>query len=207
MSKPRFQRLILKTVLMGDGAVGKTALRQRYLGRGFKSTYMTTVGADFAVKTIKIQYKGERTIEFQIWDLAGQPRFQAVRELYYKGCKAGLLCFDISRRETMENLEGWCGEAKKHNQDEVIPLIVVANKIDLRSTVPGTITQEEGLTFAEYLRESTDNSMIKYFETSAKTGENVDEVFRVLARMNLEHIEKTKGPLKNIGMNPEVETS
>ena len=71
---------LVKIVLAGDGAVGKTTLRRRYLGEGFQASYMMTIGADFAVKRVDI---GGKTITFQIWDLAGQPRFQMVRELYY----------------------------------------------------------------------------------------------------------------------------
>ncbi|MFX0090313.1 MAG: Rab family GTPase [Candidatus Hodarchaeota archaeon] len=192
MSK-KYHRVILKTVLMGDGAVGKTALRQRYLGKGFKSTYMSTVGADFAVKRQKVNYKGEREIEFQIWDLAGQPRFQAVRGLYYKGCKAGLLCFDITRRDSMENLHGWFSEVSKHGSQEEIPLIVVANKLDLRSEVSDAIGFEEGAAFAEEIQKKMKIAPVKYIETSAKTGDNVLEAFETLAQLNLQFIEQKTG--------------
>ena len=89
MSKAGF---VMKVVLCGDGAVGKTAIRQRYLGKGFQSTYLMTIGADFAVKEVNIKFKETSyPIKFQIWDLAGQPRFEAVRGLYYAGCLGALM--------------------------------------------------------------------------------------------------------------------
>lgn len=69
----------MKIVLAGDGAVGKTAIRERYLGKGFSSNYMMTIGADFALKEAHVR---EKSIKFQIWDLAGQPRFGTVRSVY-----------------------------------------------------------------------------------------------------------------------------
>ena len=80
-------RRIFKICLLGEGAVGKTALRQRYLGEGFKQSYAMTIGADFAVKRVTIDNQ-----EFisQIWDLAGQVRFSSVREVYYRGAAGAL---------------------------------------------------------------------------------------------------------------------
>ncbi|MFX0093597.1 MAG: Rab family GTPase, partial [Candidatus Hodarchaeota archaeon] len=191
-------RIVLKIVLMGDGAVGKTALRKNYFGLGFKKTYMATLGADFAVKTQKISYKGERTIEFQIWDLAGQPRFENVRGAYYRGCKGGLLCFDISRRETAENLEGWYREAVKNSRKRNFPVVVVANKIDLRLEVENALSHDEGLVFAENLQKKNEDSIIRYIETSAKTGDNVVEAFEAIAIANLEQIEKKLGSIDSL---------
>ena len=89
------QRKIFKITLLGDGAVGKTSLRKTYLGEGFKDGYSMTIGADFAVKRLRID---DQDFVAQIWDLAGQQRFSAVREVYYRGTSGCLLVFDISRR-------------------------------------------------------------------------------------------------------------
>ena len=98
----------MKVCLLGDGAVGKTALRKRYLGKQFSSGYVMTIGADFAVKKTEINTNdGTKSVKFQIWDLAGQPRFNSVRELYYKGSHGGLLVFDITRRDSFSNLNSW----------------------------------------------------------------------------------------------------
>ena len=103
---------LMKIVLAGDGAVGKTALRERYLGKGFSSNYMMTIGADFALKEATIR---EKNIKFQIWDHAGQPRFGTVRSVYYYGCLGALLLFDVTRPDTFTNLENWLEEIFKHN--------------------------------------------------------------------------------------------
>ncbi len=173
----------MKVCLLGDGAVGKTALRERYLGKQFSSGYVMTIGADFAVKKTKIQTEeGEKDVKFQIWDLAGQPRFNSVRELYYKGSHGGLLVFDITRRDSFTNLNNWIDELYKNAGRGTMPVAVLGNKVDLRNEADDCVTHSEGLEYAENLKKELQfNCEIPYLETSAKTGENVDESFALLA--------------------------
>ena len=174
----------MKVCLLGDGAVGKTALRERYLGKQFSSGYVMTIGADFAVKKTRIKTEeGEKDVKFQIWDLAGQPRFNSVRELYYKGSHGGLLVFDITRRDSFTNLNSWIDELYKNSGRGVMPVTVLGNKVDLRDEAEDSVTVNEAVEFTENLRKSLQMSCdIPYLETSAKTGENVDKSFSMLAQ-------------------------
>lgn len=182
---------LMKIVLCGDGGVGKTALRERYLGRGFQSKYMMTIGADFALKEATIDGKA---IKFQIWDLAGQQRFGAVRSVYYLGCLGALLLFDVTRQESFENLQLWIKEIFNHNGKGVIPLVVLGNKVDLRDSGahPDSITDEIALRYCEKLTEQTKDHgfEVKYLQTSAKTGLNVGESFDMLGKVYFEYLEK-----------------
>ncbi|MHA1347857.1 MAG: Rab family GTPase [Candidatus Heimdallarchaeaceae archaeon] len=120
---------IFKISLLGEGAVGKTSLRRIYLGESFKEGYMMTIGADFAVKKMSLNHV-EYTL--QIWDLAGQQRFSAVREVYYRGTAGALLVFDISRPETYEVLPNWLHELIRNNKNRIVPIVLIGNKADLR---------------------------------------------------------------------------
>ncbi|MHA2334171.1 MAG: GTP-binding protein [Candidatus Hodarchaeales archaeon] len=176
---------IIKIALIGDGAVGKTALRRSFIGHAFKSSYYVTIGADFAVYETKI---GIYDVKFQIWDLAGQPRFSAVRSTYYQGVLGCLMVYDILRRETLDNTPKWVLEAFKNSGHGAVPLILVGNKIDLRGKNPIALQPRDGRMMAEKI-----NSIISkkgfncvHTETSAKTGENVDNSFKELGRSILE---------------------
>ncbi|MFW9993971.1 MAG: Rab family GTPase [Candidatus Odinarchaeota archaeon] len=173
---------LFKIVLAGDGAVGKTSLRERYLGRGFKSQYLQTVGADFALSTEKI---GQKEVKFQIWDLAGQQRFQAVRSVYYAGALGALLVFDITRRDSFENLSSWVDEIWKHNGKGTIPVVLLGNKFDLRDEHSDCITEKEALKFAKDLSKKTKEKGfdIRFLNTSAKTGLNVSEAFQAIGEV------------------------
>ena len=179
---------LMKIVLAGDGAVGKTALRERYLGKGFSSNYMMTIGADFALKEAIIR---EKSIKFQIWDLAGQPRFGTVRSVYYYGCLGALLVFDVTRPDTFTNLESWIEEIFKHNGKNEIPVVLLGNKADLRDQFPNHVTDSQAEEYAAKLSERTQRAgfPVRYMSTSAKTGLNVSAAFDMLGNVYLDYVE------------------
>ncbi|MFX1533706.1 MAG: Rab family GTPase [Promethearchaeota archaeon] len=167
---------IAKIVLLGDAAVGKTTLRNIYLGKGFKTVYMPTIGADVGTRKIQI---GGKTFEFQIWDLAGQPHFTAVRTLYYGGTSGAILMYDVSRPDTLSNLKSWIRELYSHSNKKIVALSVIGNKTDLRKSEKNTITTQEGLEFVEGLiEERGSTTWINFLETSLKENPNADEVFQ-----------------------------
>ncbi len=167
---------LYKICLLGDGGVGKTSLRERFLGKGFQSGYILTIGADFAVQDLDIDgYK----YKFQIWDLAGQQRFSAVRALYYKGSHGAILVFDRSRPESLYSLENWKRELFM-NVGYQIPYILLGNKSDL----PNSVDQSVLNSFIEDSQKEVTEIpyKIEYLDTSAKSGLNVTEAFTLLAR-------------------------
>ena len=178
--------MVYKVVLCGDGAVGKTALRLRYMGRGFQSKYMMTIGADFALKEISVQdATGVKTShKFQIWDLAGQQSFSAVRPLYYLGSHGAMILYDVTRLSTFENVYNWIEEIFKGVKKK-IPIVLIANKIDLRRQSDMAIKTEEGRELARKISDEYFEGKLRvpYIETSAKTGENVDEAFSKMAEL------------------------
>ncbi|PWI48753.1 hypothetical protein CEE45_05030 [Candidatus Heimdallarchaeota archaeon B3_Heim] len=184
--------LLMKVCLLGDGAVGKTALRERYLGKQFSSGYVMTIGADFAVKKTQISTEeGKKSVKFQIWDLAGQPRFNSVRELYYKGSHGGLLVFDITRRDSFTNLSSWIEELYRNSGRGIMPITILGNKVDLRNEVDDPVTPEDVQAYIEEIKGQYDiRFKVPYLETSAKTGENVDESFTTLAHTIRNHLKK-----------------
>ena len=179
--KPR--TYVLKLVLMGDGAVGKTSLRQRYLGEGFETSYHETIGADFALKYSKINISEEqKLIKFQIWDIAGQKRYSQVRSILFDRSDGGMLLFDISNRESLESCYDWLSTYAKYAGTGAV--ILVGNKDDLREDASNTdlISKEEAEAYAKKLSEEF-NRPIPYLETSAKTGKNVETAFELLAKI------------------------
>lgn len=166
---------IMKVLLLGDGAVGKTALRLRYMGLGFSKSYMMTIGADFGVKSIDTQ---AGTIKLQIWDLAGQQHFSKVRSLFYSGTHAAIFVFDCTRMDTFQNIDDWVKELVKHIPHP-IPTVLIANKTDLRSEVDFSLSKRDGFLLAQKITKKyfKNKITVSYFETSAKTGINVDRAF------------------------------
>ena len=179
---------IFKITLLGEGAVGKTSLRRRYLGEGFTKGYSMTIGADFAVKKVYIEGV-EYTL--QIWDLAGQQRFSAVREVYYRGTSGSLLVFDITRPETYEAIPNWLHELIRNNKNRIVPMVLIGNKADIRDTNPYSVPREYAEQYAESLAKWS-GFEVPYIETSAKTGENVESAFETLAKQITLYFEKER---------------
>ncbi|MHA1203049.1 MAG: Rab family GTPase [Candidatus Heimdallarchaeaceae archaeon] len=167
-----------KITLIGDGAVGKTSIRRSYLGETFKGNYSLTLGSDFATKILKV---GDLNTNMIIWDLAGQPRFKAVREGFYRGTKGALLVFDVTRKDTYENIPRWIMELLNNNQKRKVPMILIGNKSDLRGSLYKTIPSEHGENYAEELSIWSGYD-VPYIETSAKFGDNIDQPFETLIK-------------------------
>lgn len=174
---------MIKLVLIGDAAVGKTSIRRRYLGQGFKREHLTTLGADFAATTKTVD---NYQIKYQIWDLAGQPMFKNVLPRFFKGCFGALVIFDITRKETFENLTNWIENLYKYSNRGVVPVIVLANKTDLDEEREVTI--KEAKEFIKLLNKKTKEHEIENFflETSAKTGLNIDKSFEIIGQYIIE---------------------
>lgn len=176
------KKKVRKIVLVGEGGVGKTSLRRRYLGEGFTYNYIMTIGADFGIKKLD-------DAVFQIWDLAGQPRFELVREGYYKGTKGALIVFDISRPITFDKIPNWVEEIVGH-LEQMIPFVLVGNKADLREGLGDyVVDRESAVNYAKALAQWCGFD-VPYVETSALTGLNVNEIFAKLMKQ-IEALEST----------------
>lgn len=158
-----------KLVLGGDGAVGKTSLVHRFVENSFQTDYKATIGT--AIMKKECNFEGlDSSVRFVIWDLAGQTQFRRVRKSYLANAEAGILVYDVTRHKTYKNIHNWFEEIKEVTPK--ISLILVGNKIDLKDQ--REVSREEGEELANELG-------ISYIETSAKTGENIDDAFRMLA--------------------------
>ncbi|MFQ5979632.1 MAG: Rab family GTPase [Candidatus Heimdallarchaeota archaeon] len=177
-----------KIILIGDGAVGKTALCSRFMEKVFLGEYLMTLGTDVTLKTITI---GKRQIQLQIWDIAGQPFFESIRESYYRSALGALFVFDVTRPETLQNGPNWIRELWKHNGKGEIPVVILGNKVDLRGGMTTSVNSSEGRALAHELSESAQSDIkIPYLETSAKTGKNVEQAFYLLTEEIAAFIER-----------------
>ncbi|MFX1347498.1 MAG: GTP-binding protein [Promethearchaeota archaeon] len=158
-----------KLILGGEGGVGKTSMVHRFVEDSFQSDYKSTIGTSIMKKECDFQSL-ESKVRFVIWDLAGQAQFKRVRQTYLGNAEAGILVFDVTRKDSFDKLESWFNEIKEVSS--TISLILVGNKIDLEDQ--RVISYEEGEELAQKLN-------LSYIETSAKTGENINDAFKMLA--------------------------
>ena len=127
MSKDEEYDMIFKVVLIGDSGVGKSNIMSRYLKDEFSIETKTTVGVEFGAK--KLELNG-LSVKAQIWDTAGQERYKSITNAYYKGAKGSLLVFDITRKESFDNVDRWIAELK-NNGDSDVTIVLIGNKCDL----------------------------------------------------------------------------
>ncbi len=156
---------IYKVVLIGDGNVGKTSLVRRFCEGKFDESRILTIGVDFQVKTVQL---GGRTIRLSIWDVAGQDRFRSFRDQLYAGTLACALVYDVTAPATFFNLARWREEVLASVPG--VPLVVIGNKKDLGAVVPPA--EAEGWAKLE--------GQMPFLQTSALTGERVEEFFQGL---------------------------
>ena len=160
--------LVFKILLLGDSEVGKSCFLMRYSENVFIENYITTIGLDYKLKTVKLDTG--KTIKVQLWDTAGQDKYRTIAKNYYKGSHGILLLYDITKQSSFDNIREWVRDIKEEVSEKAI-IFLIGNKIDIEDQ--RKISKEKGEELAEEFK-------IPFFEASAKSGENVDEVFKAL---------------------------
>ncbi len=170
--KSMAEEVVVKICLLGDAAVGKTSLIKRFVLDEFSKRYLSTIGAKVTKKSVDLKIKGKKVeMTLMIWDLMGQPEYEFLQATYYKGTQGAIIVCDITRRETLDNIKKWIKGLDRVAKD--VPFVLVANKSDL----------EDSYAFEEKdLAELAKELKVSYIVTSALTGDNVEEAFKILAK-------------------------
>ena len=177
MSKKEF---LYKILLLGDTQVGKSSFLMRYIDNTFQESYLSTVGLDFKVKNVQLD--DGKTYRVQIWDTAGQDRFHAITRNYFKNAHGIILIYDVTLIESFQNVKNWIKQIKEEVTDKV-SIILVGNKIDMENQ--RVVSKEEGEKMAA-------SYGLKFYECSAKTGENVEEIFKDIVTKTVENFSKVE---------------
>ena len=176
---------LLKYIIIGDAAVGKSNLLLRYSKGIFKPEYIITIGVEFGAKNINIRNKIYR---IQIWDTAGQENFRSITRAYYKNSVCALIVYDISNRDSFNNVSSWIEECINQSPKTIF-MVLVGNKSDLSDRRQVSI--EEG-------QELANKYGIVFYETSAKNGTNVENIFNDSADKIANNIDEGYFDLENV---------
>ena len=165
--------LDLKILLIGDSTVGKSSILRKFIDNKFEETSTSTIGVDFRFKIIN---KKEKKINLRIWDPSGQERYRSLTQNYYRNANGIIFIFDLTNYTTFENIQNWLTESKMCESQA--KYLLVGNKVDLEEKKDKNLTKEIIETFAE-------KNNMKYYEISAKTGINIDKIFKKMVDLIL----------------------
>lgn len=182
-----YQRYMFKVILLGNIAVGKTCLLTYFVENMFRSEYSCTVGVDFKIKTVTLE--PNKKVDLQIWDTSGEERFKTITRQYYRDASGIVLVFDVTNEKSFSDVIVWVEDIKLCAKENV-SIVLVGNKTDLeeKRVVSHRVAQQFAL-----------KNNIQYYESSAKTGYYVSEMFEDLAQImvNVFDIEEAKRRLEN----------
>ena len=169
--------VILKILVLGDSAVGKTSLSLQYVDNYFPESYISTIGVEYKNKPVKLN---NTNILLQIWDTCGQERYKSLSKTFMKGADGILFVYDISNKQTFDHIKDWIMESQSSNNE--FKKIIVGNKIDL--------PPERRKVSQEVLTKYSNDKKIQGIETSAKSGENVEKAFLMLTKLIIGNMTK-----------------
>jgi small GTP-binding protein len=173
------KEFIYKILLLGDSSVGKTCFLMRYTDNTFQDIHMSTIGLDYKLKNVQLE--NGKMVKIQVWDTAGQDRFRSITKNYYKGAHGIILIYDVTEQKSFDNVKNWMAQIKEEVSERV-SIVLVGNKIDDEDN--RKISTEQGESMAK-------DYEIMFFECSAKTGQNIDEIFNNLVKKVVENFSKS----------------
>ncbi|TFK26716.1 GTP-binding protein RAB5 [Coprinopsis marcescibilis] len=159
-----------KLVLLGESAVGKSSLVLRFVKDQFDDYRESTIGAAFLTQTVTLD--DQSTVKFEIWDTAGQERYKSLAPMYYRNANCAVVVYDITQTASLEKAKTWIRELQRQ-ADPSIVIALCGNKLDLAER--RQVSQEEAQKYAE-------EEGLMWTETSAKSGEGVQEIFTAIAK-------------------------
>ena len=175
---------LFKYIIIGDPSVGKSNLLMKFAHNKFTDEYQATIGVEFGAKNITFN---NQIYRIQIWDTAGQENFRSITRAYYKNSVCAMVVYDITNRDSFEHVQNWIQDVKDQSPKTVL-IVLVGNKIDLEEN--RAVSYDEGSEFA------TKNGLI-FEETSAKTGQGIEEIFMKSAKEISKQMEKGVYDLKS----------
>ena len=159
------KRLQLKFLILGEGMIGKSCLLVRYIDNKYKDNYLTTIGIDTRIKKLEINNK---SIHVKIIDTSGEERYRSMINKFYKDTDGFLIGLDLTDKYTLEQVNYWISQVEeKRNKEYPISWVLFGNKCDNKDSIK--VKEED-------IKNIIEKYNIKYFETSAKTGTNVNEL-------------------------------
>jgi Ras-related protein Rab-2A len=156
--------ITIKYIIVGNSNVGKSCLLLRYTENRYEPMHDITIGVEFGTKTVRVD---NNTMKIQIWDTAGQESFKSIISSYFRGALGALLVFDLTNKESFDNIKDWI-EMVKNKCNTPITFLLVGNKSDLEHE--RVVTKQEAYEFAQ-------KNNMEYIETSTKSGNNVENAF------------------------------
>ena len=187
---------LFKLVMIGDAGVGKTSICEGYFNDQYPYQLTITIGVDFCFHTITVE--GKR-VKLQVWDTAGGERFRIVPPAYYRGASGILLVYDVTCEDSFQNVGRWLDQINER-ASENIQVIIVGNKTDLIKM--RKVSTERGRMMAE-------EHGLKFMETSAQTGENVELAFLTLVKdiKYLKDLETEESKMTSVATNNDGPTA
>lgn len=171
----------VKLVIIGDSGVGKSSLTIKYAtNEKFNPNSTSTIGIDFKLKQVMIN---EVKYKIQIWDTAGQERYRTITNNYYRMSEGIIFTYSITSKKSFQNVKNWLSECSLRVNTNDIPKILVGTKCD--DVAHRVVSYEDGESLAR-------GCGMKFFETSAKTGQDVDKAFMELIHMVIDKRNKPK---------------
>ena len=166
MNSEQEPQIVFKLLLLGDSSVGKTSILLKYISNKFDESSISTMGVDYKDKIIDYN---KFKIRLQIWDTSGEEKFRTITKNFYRNADGLLVVFDLTKKESFSHVQSWINEAEENN--DKLKIILIGNKLDLKDG--RIVTIDVAKKFAE-------KNNLKYIETSAKDGTNINESFQTI---------------------------